>query len=152
MILDQSLFSMLIYTILYAVTMKSRCILDALTSQGYMWCWDCSTWRQEMDEWIKVLLKYLSCYVKCSLKVTNCQTITTRQRRYCVWWIWSTWKYTMKAYYTKMSIKNWRIVPHVGNHVLKVKNGDFNSDENTKRPPAKLLVSSNNPKIQNIIH
>lgn len=41
--------------------------------------------------------------------------------------------------------------PTCGQSRFKVKNGDFNSDENTKRPPAKLLVSSNNSKNQNII-
>lgn len=41
--------------------------------------------------------------------------------------------------------------PTCGQSRFKVKNGDFNSDENIKRSPAKLLISFNNSKVQNII-
>jgi len=83
---SKNLFSKRMCMTICVLTKKSPFIQGAQTSHGWLRWWDCSPLRLEMDGKIKSLMNCLSCWKKCSQKVTHSLIIILRLRRYCVWW------------------------------------------------------------------
>jgi len=66
---------------------------------------------------IEALLNCLNFCMKYFLKVIHCRPVTTRPRRYCVQWVWSTEKYMlvqMIIYCIEKNSKDYIRVPDAG--------------------------------------
>jgi len=111
---------------------------DSWSWKGYFWTSACTsiwynrTWLQHAIIFgvhifhavisIKASVNCCCYWRTCFLNITLCQKITTRQKRFCVQWEWSTRRSMhalMIAYCTEMSMQNYGNAPRVGYHDTK---------------------------------